>query len=71
MDRTIHNCSYVDVAGGRGGSPGVASDCHGDGGGGDGGTFTKLCACVFGCVSELEDHLRGGGLNSNLAKDMK
>ena len=24
VDRTIHICSYVDVAGGRGGSPGVA-----------------------------------------------
>ena len=39
MDCTIHICSYVDVAGGRGGSPGVAGsrgsrkDGGGDGGG--------------------------------------
>ena len=44
MDRTIHICSYVDVAGvagARGGSRGVAErspdgDGDGDGGGGDG-----------------------------------
>ena len=36
LDRTIHICSYVDVAGGRGGSPGVGGG-HGNGGGdGDG-----------------------------------
>ena len=45
LDRTIHICSYVDVAGGRRGSRGVArgrGGSRGDGGGGDGDVPTTL-----------------------------